>query len=185
MFTLANKLTLLRILAMPLIVGLLHAPGRGACAAAMVLFILASLTDLADGIVARRSNQVTNLGKFLDPLADKLLICSILVMLVNLDWVPAWVAILIIAREITVTGLRAVAADEGVVIAADRYGKLKTILQIVALCPLILHYEWLGLDPRPFGQAVLYAALALTLFSGGKYLRDFAGSLKGGSPRGA
>jgi CDP-diacylglycerol--glycerol-3-phosphate 3-phosphatidyltransferase len=170
---LANKLTLGRILAVPVLVVLLYFPSPWACRAALLVFAAAAVTDLFDGLVARRGGQVTTFGKFLDPLADKLLIASTLVMLVRLEWAPAWVAVAVICREFTVTGLRAVAADQGLVIAADRYGKAKTILQIVALCPLILHYPLLGLDPAPIGLVLLYAALVLTLFSGGKYLYNF------------
>ncbi|EPR42221.1 CDP-diacylglycerol/glycerol-3-phosphate 3-phosphatidyltransferase [Desulfovibrio sp. X2] len=173
MFNLANKLTLLRIAAVPLLVFLLYFPNRVTCWIALVIFIAAALTDMVDGMVARRQALVSNLGKFLDPLADKLLICSVLVMLVMLSWAPAWVAVLIIARELMVTGLRAMAADKGLVIAADRYGKLKTILQIVALCPLILHFPLGSLDPRPIGEVLLYIALALTVYSGWNYMRSF------------
>ena len=122
---------------------------------------------------------MSSFGKFLDPLADKILICSVLVMLVWLRdangnaWVPAWVTIIIICREMIVTGLRAMAADQGKVIAADRYGKIKTILQIVALCPLLLHYTWFGVDPRLLGTVLLYLALLMTVFSGANYLYTF------------
>src|SRR6056297_3793335 len=136
----ANKLTLIRILAVPLAVGLMYFPHPITCLLAMVIFILASLTDLLDGLLARKYNLVTSMGKFLDPLADKLLVLSVLIMLVELGWLPAWVVILILGREITVTGLRAVAAEKGLVLAADTYGKLKTLFQVIALCPLILHY---------------------------------------------
>lgn len=169
----ANKITLIRIFAVPILVLLLHFPGKILNAVTMIGFILVALTDLADGFIARRWNLVSNLGKFLDPLADKLLICSMLIMLVALGWVQAWIAIAIIGREITVTGLRAIAADQGHVLAADSFGKLKAIVQVVALCPLILHYPWWGLDPQPLGQALLYVALALTVFSGAKYIYHF------------
>ena len=173
MFNLANNLTLARIAVVPILVILLYFPGRGVCLAAMLLFVVASVTDIADGVVARRNNLVTTLGKFLDPLADKLLIASLLIMLTSLNWVEAWVAVIIIGREIAVTGLRAVAADHGVVIAADKFGKLKTILQMVALCPLVLHYPWYGLDPNPLGRTLLYLALVLTLVSGANYFYVF------------
>ena len=171
---LPNILTMVRIAMVPVLMLLLYFPSRYVCLAAMLVFIAASLTDMADGYLARRYGSVTNLGKFLDPLADKLLIGAVLIMLVELNWAPGWVAILIISREMAVTGLRAIAADNGMVIAADSLGKVKTIVQIVALCPLILHYPWFGLDPQPLGMVVLYAALMLTLFSGGKYLYNFA-----------
>ncbi|HDQ41691.1 MAG TPA: CDP-diacylglycerol--glycerol-3-phosphate 3-phosphatidyltransferase [Desulfonatronum sp.] len=169
----ANKVTLIRILAVPVLVLLLHFPGKILNALTMIGFILVALTDLADGFIARRWNLISNLGKFLDPLADKLLISSVLIMLVALGWVQAWIAIIIIGREITVTGLRAIAADQGYVLAADSFGKLKAILQVVALCPLILHYPWWGLDPQPIGQGLLLVALALTVFSGAKYIYHF------------
>ena len=173
MSNLANKLTLARIAAVPLLVLLLYFPGRGVCLVAMLIFVIASLTDIVDGIVARRQGLVTTLGKFLDPLADKLLIASLLVMLTKLGWVEAWVSVIIICREIAVTGLRAIAVDHGVVIAADRFGKLKTILQMLALCPLTLHYPWYGFDPNPLGNVLLYSALVLTLVSGVNYFYGF------------
>ena len=130
MFNLANQLTLARIFFVVPIVLLLYFPGRLTCFLATLLFGIASLTDYLDGHIARKSNMVTSFGKFLDPLADKLLICSILIMFVELRWIPGWVTIIIIVRELAVTGLRAMAADEGVVIAADKYGKIKTVMQI-------------------------------------------------------
>lgn len=173
MFNLANNLTLARIAVVPLLVVLLYFPGRATCLVAMLLFIAASVTDIVDGIVARRRNLVTTLGKFLDPLADKLLIASVLIMLTRLGWVEAWIAVIIVGREIAVTGLRAVAADMGVIIAADKFGKLKTITQMVALCPLVLHFPWYGLDPNPLGNILLYLALVLTLVSGANYFYGF------------
>jgi CDP-diacylglycerol--glycerol-3-phosphate 3-phosphatidyltransferase len=170
---LPNTLTLARIALIPLIVVLLHFPEPLACLWAAVLFLLAALTDLVDGWYARSRGLVTNLGKFLDPLADKLLVLSVLVMLVDLGWVPGWIVIVILARETAVTGMRAIASDMGTVVAADRYGKLKTILQIAALVPLMVHYPLLGLDPRPLGLILLYGARALTVISGVKYLYNF------------
>jgi CDP-diacylglycerol--glycerol-3-phosphate 3-phosphatidyltransferase len=178
MFNLANKLTLARILAIPLLIVLLYFPRPATCLVAFFFFIFVALTDVVDGIIARRQNTITNLGKFLDPLADKLLITSVLIMLATLDWIQAWVAITIIGRELAVTGLRAIAADQGVVIAADKYGKLKTIIQIVAMCPLILHFPTFGIDPNPLGQIVLYAALVMTIFSGVNYFRNFYRTLR-------
>jgi len=174
---LANMLTLARIFAVPVIVVLLYLEHTFqtellAYVSAGV-FILASLTDMADGYVARRQNLITNLGKFLDPLADKLLISSVLIMLVELGWVDGWIVVVIVCREIAVTGMRGVAADKGVVIAADRYGKMKTIAQSLALAPLLAHYPVFGFDPIPLGMFILYIALALTVFSGGNYLYNF------------
>lgn len=174
---LANMLTLARVFAVPVLVVLLSIEQElktvvSAYLAAGV-FVLASLTDMADGYVARRQNLITNLGKFLDPLADKLLIGSALIMLVGLGWIPAWIVVVIICRELAVTGMRGVAADKGVVIAADSLGKMKTISQILALVPLLLHYPLFGFDPHPLGMLLLYVALALTVFSGANYLYNF------------
>ena len=175
MFNLANQLTLARIFFVVPIVLLLYFPGRLTCFLAALLFGIASLTDFLDGHIARKSNMVTSFGKFLNPLADKLLICSILIMFVELSWIPAWVTIIIIVRELAVTGLRAMAADEGVVIAADKYGKIKTVMQIVAIIPLLLHYPLFGINLHLIGNFLLYIALALTVFSGLNYFYRFYG----------
>lgn len=173
LLNLPNKLTLSRIAVVPLILVCIAYETKLSCLAAGILFALAGVTDLIDGWLARRKNLVTRLGKLLDPLADKVLVCSVLIMLVQMSWIPGWVAIVIICRDIMVTGLRAVAADEGVVIAADRYGKLKTVLQMVALEPLILHFSWLNLPLADAGKFLLYIALALTVFSGCNYFQTF------------
>lgn len=178
MFTLANKITLFRIAIVPFIVILLYFPNKFSCLVATIAFIIASLSDMLDGYIARNSNTVTSFGKFLDPLADKILIASVLVMLSFHQWIPAWLVIVIICREMMVTGLRAIASDEGIVIAADKYGKLKTILQMIALVPLLLHHEWFGLNPNPIGTIILYAALVLTVFSGANYFFKFYKNLK-------
>ena len=175
----ADKITLSRVAVVPVLIVLLYMPGRITCLVAMLLFIAACLTDMIDGIVARKFNLVSSFGKFLDPLADKILNSSVLIMLVHLrdaaghSWAPVWVVVVIIGRELVVTGLRAMAVEQGAVIAADRFGKLKTILQIVALCPIILHYPWFGLDIATMGKVLLYVALAMTVFSGGNYLYSF------------
>lgn len=173
MMNLPNALTVFRVLAVPFIIALLYFPGPTTCALATLLFLVAILTDLADGFLARKFNQVTNFGKFLDPLADKILIASVLVMLVELNWVSAWVAIIIIVRELLVTGLRAIAADKGHVIAADKYGKMKTIMQSVALVPLIYHFPFFGIDVAWIGSALLFVAVLLTVYSGWNYLYGF------------
>ena len=173
MLNAANILTLARICAVPLIVLVLYFPGKISCLMALLLFVAACLTDYVDGLVARKYNLVTNAGKFMDPIADKILIAAVLVMLTELHWLPAWIAIIIISREIIVTGLRAIAADQGKVIAADMLGKSKTLIQMFALGPLILHYPWFGFDPVPLGTFILYIALVLTILSGANYLRNF------------
>ncbi len=173
MFHLANKLTFIRILMAPLIVLLLYFEGPIFCIFAALAFIFASLTDFADGYIARRQNMVTSLGKFLDPLADKVLVCSVLIMFVYLQWVPAWITILIVCRELVVTGLRAIAIDEGIVLAADEYGKLKTVAQFFAMVPLLIHYPFLGFDLQPVGMFLLYVSLVLAVYSGGNYVYGF------------
>ena len=127
-----------------------------------VIFIIASLTDAADGYIARKRGIVTNLGKFIDPLADKIMVVAVLVALVDLHRVPAWMVVVIIAREFIVTGLRMIAASEGVVIAASKGGKLKTVSQIIGIILLIFNL--------PGGLTVMWIAMALTIWSGGDYL---------------
>jgi CDP-diacylglycerol--glycerol-3-phosphate 3-phosphatidyltransferase len=170
---LANQITLTRIFFVVPVIVLLHFPNQFTCWIAAILFAVASVTDFLDGHIARRDNLVSSLGKFLDPLADKLLICSTLIMFTGLGWVPAWVTLVIVVREIAVTGLRAMAVDEGIVLAADKYGKLKTTIQSLAIVPLTVHYPFWGLDPQPVGKFLLYIALILTVFSGVNYFYAF------------
>jgi len=159
-----NVLTVLRILAVPVIVVALLGETPNGDALAAAVFALAALTDGLDGYIARSRGSVTTFGKLMDPLADKLLIVAALVSLVSLGRLAAWVAMVIIARELAVTGLRTIAAEQGVVISASWLGKLKTILQIGAVFALII---W---DPAPLAVDLLvYAAVALTVVSGADY----------------
>src|SRR3989475_5211823 len=159
-----NVLTLLRILAVPVIVVALLGETPNGDALAAGVFALAALTDGLDGYIARRRQDVTTFGKLMDPLADKLLIVAALVSLVSLGRLAAWVAMVIIARELAVTGLRAVALEQGVVIAASWLGKLKTALQVAAVFALII---W---NPSPLAVDVLvYLAVAVTAISGADY----------------
>lgn len=169
MLNLANKISILRILMAPLVVILLYFPHPATCIIACLVFIFAAITDWMDGYIARRSNMVTSMGKFLDPLADKLLICSVLIMFVMLEWAPAWVVIVIVCRELIVTGLRALALDEGIVLAADRFGKAKTVLQIAAILPITWHYPIGGVEVAPIGLFLLYAAMCVAIYSGCNY----------------
>jgi CDP-diacylglycerol--glycerol-3-phosphate 3-phosphatidyltransferase len=161
---LPNVLTLLRILAVPVVVvALLDGTPHGDTLAAVV-FALAALTDGLDGYIARSRDSVTTFGKLMDPLADKLLITAALISLVSLNRLPAWVAMVIIAREFAITGLRSIAADRGVVIAASWMGKVKTVLQIAAVFALIIF------NPAPLWADILvYIALAATVISGFDY----------------
>ena len=161
---LPNMLTVLRIVAVPVIVVVLLDETPHGDEVAAALFALAAMTDGLDGYIARRRKQVTTFGKLMDPLADKLLIVAALVALVSLDRVAAWIAMVIIARELAVTGLRSLAAEKGVVIAASWLGKVKTALQVAAITALIV---W---DPAPLAVDLLvYAAVVMTVVSGADY----------------
>ena len=134
-----------------------------------LIFILASTTDWIDGYYARKYNQVTNLGKFLDPLADKLLVSAALIVLVELQMAPSWIVIIIISREFAVTGLRLVLAGEGEVVAANMLGKIKTWAQIVAISALLLHNIFFEMFSFPFDELALWVALFFTVWSGLDY----------------
>jgi CDP-diacylglycerol--glycerol-3-phosphate 3-phosphatidyltransferase len=161
---LPNVLTLLRIVAVPVIVVALLGETRNGDTLAAIVFALAALTDGLDGYIARSRDSVTTFGKLMDPLADKLLVIAALVSLVSLDRLQAWVAMVIIARELAVTGLRTIAAEQGVVIAASWLGKVKTALQVAAIFALI------AANPSPaWVDGLVYAAVAVTLVSGADY----------------
>ena len=177
---LPNKLTLLRVLMIPLFLALLYFQSwPHHWLAALVVFALASITDALDGNIARSRGLVTDFGKFMDPLADKLLVTAALMGFVDLLRVPGWVVFLIVARELTVTGLRTIAADKGVVIAADKWGKVKTVSQMVWICYGLLMGWVITAFSIPGGaaaalhlvfQAGMVLVLASTLLSGANYL---------------
>ena len=140
---LPNKLTMFRVILIPFFVFFLLAPyfeGYGNYIA-VAIFIVASLTDLLDGKIARKYNLVTNFGKFMDPLADKLLVCSAMICLIELGLLPAWIVIIIIAREFIISGFRLIASDNGVVIAASYWGKFKTTFQMLMVIVLLLNFD--------------------------------------------
>ena len=168
-----NLLTSFRIFSIPLIVVLLTSPGPLPSFLAALVFTIAALTDLLDGYFARLHKRETAVGKLLDPMADKLLILSGMIMLIPLDRIPAWMVVLIIGREVAITGLRGIASAEGVVIAASRWGKGKTVLQSLALVGLMLHYQYFGINFQILGMILLWIALAVTLWSGIDYLWKF------------
>lgn len=143
-----------------------------------LIFIFAAATDWLDGYYARKYDLITNLGKFLDPLADKLLVSAALILLVEIGLAPAWIVIIIISREFAVTGLRLVAAGEGIVLAASNMGKLKTVTQLLAISVLLLHNFPFSFIGFPFGTIILYLAMIITVISGVEYFAKNAHVMK-------
>ena len=192
-WNLPNIITMARIAAIPLLCflllspgnqnGQLQPPGRESCFWAAALFAAASVTDWLDGYLARRMGIVTVFGKFLDPIADKLIVMAALIMILPYDRVPAWMVLVILGREMIITGLRAIASDEGIVIHASNLGKFKTIFQLVAIIGLLLHdkYHWffsidhplLVVDMHHVGMFYLWIATVITIWSGFDYLYKF------------
>jgi CDP-diacylglycerol---glycerol-3-phosphate 3-phosphatidyltransferase len=176
-----NAITVVRIAMIPVILVFTYYEGRVNSFIAGVLFAITGATDFLDGWMARRTNTVTVVGKFLDPLADKLIVMSILIMLVHLGRVPAWLVILILAREFMVTGLRTMAMGEGIVIAAGQEGKYKTSIQLAAISFLLIHYKYrvdflafeVDVDANVVGTWLLYLSVAFSLWSAWTYMRDF------------
>jgi CDP-diacylglycerol--glycerol-3-phosphate 3-phosphatidyltransferase len=182
-WNLPNILTLLRIALIPVLAVLLLSPSKEAAFWAAAVFAVASATDWLDGYLARRMEIVTTFGKFLDPIADKMIVMAALVMMLPYQRVPAWMVLVILGREIIITGLRGLASTEGVVIPASDLGKYKTIFQITAILGLLLHYDYywffsvhhpcLYVNMHNFGIFFLWIAVVLTIWSGVDYLRKF------------
>ena len=161
---LPNKLTIFRVILIPFFLVFLLVPGIPAGNwIALGIFIAASLTDLLDGKIARKYNLVTNFGKFMDPLADKLLVSSAMIAFVELGRIPCWIVIVIIAREFIISGFRLIAADNGIVIAASYWGKFKTVFQMLMIIVLILDIQNAGF--QVLGVILTYVALILTVVS--------------------
>jgi len=202
-FNLPNMLTMCRILAIPLVLFFVYYESRINSFIAACLFAAASITDYLDGWLARRKGLITVVGKFLDPLADKLLVTSTLIMLIPLGRIPAWVVVLLLARELSITGLRGIASSEGMVIAASQGGKWKTAFQLTGILGLLIHYPypiavispwlhnlvagtWLhelcaeaGIPVRPWvdfhvvGLWLIYLSLFFSVFSAAQYFTRF------------
>jgi len=166
---LPNTLTLVRIVLIPLFLFFLLTKIKNGVYIAVGIFVVAASTDGLDGYIARKHNQITKLGKLMDPLADKLLITAALIALVEMDKLSTWVAIVIIGREFAVTGLRTIAAAEGVVISASKLGKLKTITQIIAITSILLDNYPFNLINVPFGNYSMGVAVFFTVASGIDY----------------
>ncbi len=174
---LANRITLFRVFLVPIfmISFIIESPGTTYISA--LIFVFASLTDTLDGYIARSRNLVTNFGKFVDPLADKVLTSAALILLVGTGAIPSWVVILIITREFTISGFRIIAASEGVTIAASPWGKLKTITQLIAIVLLLIGNFPFNHLSIPMDQIMLYIALILTIISGVDYIVRNIGTL--------
>ena len=161
---LPNKITLFRVFMIPIFVVFMLIPAiPGSRYIAAAIFIIAALSDLLDGYLARKHNLVTNFGKFMDPLADKLLVSSALICLVELGLLPAWIVIIIIAREFIISGFRLIASDNGIVIAASWWGKVKTAVQMIMSVMLIINLDITFINILE--QAAIYLAAALTVIS--------------------
>lgn len=165
----ANKLTLCRVVMIPIFIVLLYLEFAGHLWVALAVFILASVTDFVDGYVARHYDQVTDFGKFMDPLADKLLVMSAMVWFVEVGWMPAWAFFIVIARELAVTGLRLVAVEQGLVIAAGKSGKVKTASTMVCICLL------LAIPNETLRLVCVAVILVTTVYSGGVFCEEPAG----------
>jgi len=183
---LPNLLTMGRVVMIPLFLWLLDRGDPRSCYWAAIVFTLASLTDALDGYLARKLGVVSVLGKLLDPLADKLIVMAGLVWMVPMGRIPAWVVVLLLSREISVTGLRSVAASEGVVISAGDEGKTKTALQMIGIIAMVIGYpyrlSYVGIDLGVcdlivVGRALIYLSLVFSLASTAQYLRLFAAAV--------
>jgi CDP-diacylglycerol--glycerol-3-phosphate 3-phosphatidyltransferase len=167
---------MLRTAAVPVILMLPLFADEASSAVIAWIFIVAAVTDILDGWLARRGSQVTSIGKLLDPLADKLLVSTALIVLLAMGRIPiwaTWMVVVIVGRELAVTGLRGIASASGQVVAANKLGKLKTLLQNVAIGALLFHFETLGLDANAVGMGLLFVATGLTLASGYTYFRSY------------
>ncbi len=163
---LANKLTVFRMILVPFFVVFIltdFTPYNELVA--LIIFVVATITDKLDGTIAKRQGTVTNFGKFMDPMADKLLVCSALVCLSSMGDIPAWVVLIIIAREFSISGIRQIAADNGVAIAASKWGKAKTVAQMVMIIVMLTERAFSALSLGIFSDIVMYIAVALTVIS--------------------
>ncbi len=171
--TLPNGLTIIRVLAIPLILILLFSPILISKIITAFLFLLFAVTDFFDGYLARRRRIVTTLGKFLDPLADKLLIVTALIALISARGIPAWMVIVIVGREIAVTGLRGIAVSQGMVIGSSNSGKYKTVFEVVSIFFLILNGKGSPISFHDVGMGLLWVAILLAVYSGVSYFKNF------------
>jgi CDP-diacylglycerol--glycerol-3-phosphate 3-phosphatidyltransferase len=172
-FNLPNTITMLRIGVIPVLFGLLSNPGPAMSLVIAILFIAAALTDILDGYIARKYEIVTTMGKFLDPIADKMIVNTAMILMIPIDRIPAWIVVVIILRDFAVDGIRNIASSEGMIIPASASGKRKTLCQIFAVSALIIHHPFIGANAHLVGMVILYVALVLTVTSGIKYFLYF------------
>jgi CDP-diacylglycerol---glycerol-3-phosphate 3-phosphatidyltransferase len=175
--SLPNGVTILRILAIPLILVLLFYVGRGYQLLTGLLFLGAAGTDTLDGYLARSRGMVTTLGKFLDPLADKLLIVTALIALIPAREIPVWMVIVIVGREIAITGLRGIAVSQDIIISASTLGKYKTVFEVTSIFFLILDGSFFSINFRPIGMVFLWVALGIAVISGIDYFNKYLKSI--------
>lgn len=167
---LANKITLARVLLIPIFMLVLFSNFPNNTYIAAIIFTIAAATDGLDGYIARSRNQITTFGKFIDPLADKLLVSTALISMIQLGKVPAWIVVIIIAREFTITGFRTIAVSEGITIAASPLGKIKTITQLVSIILLLINNFPFRFVNLPLDMIMLYLSLFFTIISGIDYI---------------
>lgn len=169
----ANQLTIVRVVAIPLYLLVLYINKDWSNVTATIIFIFAGVSDFLDGYIARKYNMVTDLGKILDPIADKILVAAALIALIDLDRLYWWIAVIMLARDFTMEALRNLAASKGIIIAAGIWGKLKTTFQMVAIGMISFKNVWLGINWYILGQILMYIALVLSIYSAFVYFRDY------------
>ncbi|MEN6622904.1 MAG: CDP-diacylglycerol--glycerol-3-phosphate 3-phosphatidyltransferase [Smithella sp.] len=170
---LPNTITLIRIGVVPFLFVLLASPGKFWSLILAILFVAASITDFVDGYIARKYELVTTMGKFLDPIADKLIVNTAMILMIPIGRIPAWIVAITIMRDLIVDGVRSISSSEGLYIQASRLGKQKTLAQIFAVTALLIHYPIFGIDTHLVGMIILYIAFLLTIYSGSNYFLNF------------
>ncbi|KQC09820.1 MAG: CDP-diacylglycerol--glycerol-3-phosphate 3-phosphatidyltransferase [Smithella sp. SDB] len=168
-FNLPNTITLMRIGVVPFLFILLSNPGEFWSLIIAGLFVVASITDFFDGYIARKYHMITTMGKFLDPIADKIIVNTAMILMIPIGRIPAWIVALTIIRDLIVDVIRSIASSEGIYIQASILGKQKTVTQIIAVTALMIHYSIFGINAHIVGMVVLYIALFLTIYSGVDY----------------
>ncbi|GAB6268985.1 MAG: CDP-diacylglycerol--glycerol-3-phosphate 3-phosphatidyltransferase [Smithella sp.] len=168
-FNLPNTITLMRISVVPFLFILLSDPGEFWSLVIAGLFVVASITDFFDGYIARKYHMITTMGKFLDPIADKIIVNTAMILMIPIGRIPAWIVAITIIRDLIVDVIRSIASSEGIYIQASILGKQKTVTQIIAVTALMIHYSIFGINAHIVGTVVLYIALFLTIYSGIDY----------------